>query len=97
MKYFLIVFYITQVFCQQDLVFVKDTEDEVEVKVDDVSETEITNDEVFVPTLEWQVIKPGQAIPPGLHVRLNMQTGVKEWGVYSSGTFDFFSTPHLKL
>ncbi len=36
------------------------------------------SDEVFVPTSEWQTIKPDQGIPRGLHVRLNIQTGVKE-------------------
>eukprot|EP00049_Salpingoeca_infusionum_P000448 m.40006 g.40006 ORF g.40006 m.40006 type:complete len:172 (-) comp10384_c0_seq1:1936-2451(-) len=30
---------------------------------------------VFVPTDEWQDILPGQAIPPGLHVAIDMQTG----------------------
>ncbi|XP_070541506.1 nucleotide exchange factor SIL1-like [Ptychodera flava] len=34
--------------------------------------------EVFYPTNEWQTIKPGQAIPAGLHVRINLQTGLKE-------------------
>ena len=29
---------------------------------------------LFVPTNEWQTIKPGQDIPPGLHVRLNIDT-----------------------
>ncbi|XP_016952862.1 nucleotide exchange factor Sil1 [Drosophila biarmipes] len=32
----------------------------------------------FVATKEWQVIAEGQAIPKGLHVRINMQTGLKE-------------------
>jgi nucleotide exchange factor SIL1 len=36
------------------------------------------SDEVFIPTSEWQTIKPDQGIPRGLHVRLNIQTGVKE-------------------
>uniref|UniRef100_A0A914UK92 Uncharacterized protein n=1 Tax=Plectus sambesii TaxID=2011161 RepID=A0A914UK92_9BILA len=36
-----------------------------------------TSDEVFVATNEWQVVKPGQHIPAGLHVRLNLQTGEK--------------------
>nr|XP_018911084.1 PREDICTED: nucleotide exchange factor SIL1 [Bemisia tabaci] len=34
--------------------------------------------EPFVPTNEWQTIKPNQAIPKGLHVRVNLQTGLKE-------------------
>ncbi|ELT97086.1 hypothetical protein CAPTEDRAFT_220900 [Capitella teleta] len=34
--------------------------------------------EEFVPTSEWQTVKKGQAIPHGLHVRLNMETGVNE-------------------
>ena len=34
--------------------------------------------DVFVPTKEWQTIREGQHIPPGLHVRMNLQTGLKE-------------------
>ncbi|XP_066505506.1 nucleotide exchange factor SIL1 isoform X2 [Hoplias malabaricus] len=34
--------------------------------------------EVFNPTDEWQTLKPNQAVPPGSHVRLNMQTGLRE-------------------
>ncbi|KYO39220.1 nucleotide exchange factor SIL1 isoform B [Alligator mississippiensis] len=34
--------------------------------------------EVFYPTNWWQTVHPGQAIPAGLHVRLNLQTGEKE-------------------
>lgn len=34
--------------------------------------------EVFIPTHEWQTIKPGQGIPKGLHVRINLETGQKE-------------------
>ena len=33
---------------------------------------------VFQPTEEWQEIKKGQSIPAGLHVRINLQTGLKE-------------------
>ena len=32
----------------------------------------------FIPTKEWQVVDDGQSIPPGLHVRINFETGVKE-------------------
>ncbi|XP_016410947.1 nucleotide exchange factor SIL1-like [Sinocyclocheilus rhinocerous] len=34
--------------------------------------------EVFRPTDKWQTLKPGQAIPAGSHVRLNIQTGQRE-------------------
>ncbi|XP_020370074.1 nucleotide exchange factor SIL1 isoform X2 [Rhincodon typus] len=34
--------------------------------------------EVFYPTHDWQIVKPGQAIPAGLHVRLNLETGTNE-------------------
>lgn len=34
--------------------------------------------EEFIPTKEWQVIKEGQSIPKGLHIRMNFQTGIKE-------------------
>eukprot|EP00842_Homolaphlyctis_polyrhiza_P001523 jgi/Hompol1/2371/HPOL_005972-RA len=33
---------------------------------------------IFQPTSEFQIIREGQAIPKGLHVRMNWQTGVKE-------------------
>ncbi|ROL47055.1 Nucleotide exchange factor SIL1 [Anabarilius grahami] len=34
--------------------------------------------EVFRPTDKWQTLKPGQAVPAGSHVRLNLQTGHRE-------------------
>ncbi|XP_057346923.1 nucleotide exchange factor SIL1 isoform X1 [Manis pentadactyla] len=34
--------------------------------------------EVFHPTHEWQALQPGQAVPAGSHVRLNLQTGTRE-------------------
>ncbi|XP_029797866.1 nucleotide exchange factor SIL1 isoform X2 [Suricata suricatta] len=34
--------------------------------------------EVFHPTHEWQALQPGQAVPVGSHVRLNLQTGARE-------------------
>ncbi|XP_036425063.1 nucleotide exchange factor SIL1 [Colossoma macropomum] len=34
--------------------------------------------EVFHPTNEWRTLKPGQAVPAGSHVRLNLQTGQRE-------------------
>ncbi|XP_059202478.1 nucleotide exchange factor SIL1 [Centropristis striata] len=47
-------------------------------------EEEVTADEdegvvdVLRPTEEWQTLKPGQAVPAGSHVRLNLQTGQRE-------------------
>ncbi|DBA02354.1 TPA: hypothetical protein N0F65_007173 [Lagenidium giganteum] len=32
----------------------------------------------FEPTDEWQELLPGQGVPPGLHVRLNLATGKRE-------------------
>ncbi|KAM8763908.1 nucleotide exchange factor SIL1 isoform 2-T3 [Rhynchonycteris naso] len=34
--------------------------------------------EVFHPSHEWQALRPGQAVPAGSHVRLNLQTGARE-------------------
>ncbi|XP_078117130.1 nucleotide exchange factor SIL1 isoform X2 [Sander vitreus] len=34
--------------------------------------------EVVQPTEEWQTLQPGQAVPAGSHVRLNLQTGQRE-------------------
>ena len=42
------------------------------------TDNEVENNEPFIPTHDWQVIKKGQSIPAGLHVRVDMQTGVKE-------------------
>ena len=33
---------------------------------------------LFQPTIRFQKIRPDQSLPPGLHVRLNIQTGEKE-------------------
>ncbi|KAI5952131.1 SIL1 [Candida theae] len=33
---------------------------------------------IFVATNDWQIIKPGQDIPAGLHVRLNLETSERE-------------------
>lgn len=32
----------------------------------------------FIPTSEWQTVREGQKIPTGLHVRLNLETGLRE-------------------
>ena len=64
------------VFCQE-LVFVSDV-DEEDSKVEEAPVVEEASREIFVATNEWQEIKPGQAIPQGLHVRMDMQTGKKE-------------------
>ncbi|KAM3658070.1 nucleotide exchange factor SIL1-like [Ammospiza maritima maritima] len=34
--------------------------------------------EVFYPTDQWQTLRPGQAVPAGSHVPLNLQTGERE-------------------
>lgn len=69
MKFFkyMFIFYILLygVICDDD-------EDTVEV------EDENGIEEVFQPTYEWQEVKKGQKIPQGLHVRVNLQSGVTE-------------------
>ena len=37
---------------------------------------------IFVPTDKFQVVHDDQDIPPGLHVRLNLETGLKEAKLY---------------
>lgn len=66
----------------------EENQHEQQVEEDDVLTTELEredetdpNDEtedIFVPTEDWKVVKDGQHIPPGLHVRINLQTGLKE-------------------
>lgn len=36
------------------------------------------NFDVFHATNQWQTIKEGQSIPPGLHVQIDLQTGKKQ-------------------
>ena len=38
---------------------------------------ELSHQDPFVATDEWQEVQPGQAIPAGLHVSIDMQTGKK--------------------
>ncbi|XP_062045048.1 nucleotide exchange factor SIL1 isoform X2 [Lepus europaeus] len=47
-----------------------------ETRTEDELDTEVL--EVFHPTHEWQALRPGQAVPAGSHVRLNLQTGARE-------------------
>ncbi|XP_055851804.1 nucleotide exchange factor Sil1 [Episyrphus balteatus] len=37
-----------------------------------------SENDTFTPTKEWQEIKPGQGVPAGLHIRINLETGMKE-------------------
>ncbi|XP_032069855.1 nucleotide exchange factor SIL1 [Thamnophis elegans] len=50
-----------------------------ELEVIEVEEEVLDSEdlEVFYPTNQWQTVRPGQAIPAGLHVQLNLQTGEK--------------------
>ncbi|GAB0093004.1 Nucleotide exchange factor Sil1 [Sergentomyia squamirostris] len=36
------------------------------------------DNDTFIPTREWQKIREGQKVPPGLHYRINLETGEKE-------------------
>ncbi|XP_068710184.1 nucleotide exchange factor SIL1-like [Montipora foliosa] len=47
--------------------------------IEEVNKEHVEEDlTIFEPTADWQTIQPGQGIPPGLHVRMNLQTGKKE-------------------
>jgi nucleotide exchange factor SIL1 len=70
------VLQVTSVYLQNEVVFVKDEVDESQ-DTDDSGAFKIISEE-FVATNEWQSIKPDQAIPKGLHVRINIQTGARE-------------------
>ncbi|ESP03726.1 hypothetical protein LOTGIDRAFT_237555 [Lottia gigantea] len=63
-----------------DLTVVDADDDEDGVVTVEESNGEIPYDKlnVFIPTKQWQTVQPGQAIPAGLHVRLNMKTGERE-------------------
>ncbi|KAK9963223.1 hypothetical protein ABG768_006425 [Culter alburnus] len=46
--------------------------------------------EVFRPTDKWQTLKPGQAVPAGSHVRLNLQTGQREVKMGEEGRLKYW-------
>ncbi|XP_017278581.1 nucleotide exchange factor SIL1 [Kryptolebias marmoratus] len=52
-----------------------DEEDEVTVDADDDDAEDF---EVVLPNEQWHTLRPGQAVPAGSHVRLNLQTGERE-------------------
>lgn len=63
---------------KKDLIMVPS---ETNLEQDDNGETsfkDVNDFDVFQPTSEWQTIKEGQAIPRGLHIQINLQTGQKE-------------------
>ncbi|XP_017329559.1 nucleotide exchange factor SIL1 isoform X1 [Ictalurus punctatus] len=47
-------------------------------KAEDAHEPDPKDLDVFEPSSKWQTLKPGQAVPAGSHVRLNLQTGQRE-------------------
>lgn len=49
-----------------------------DILIEDEDENIVQSKNIFEPTHEWKVIEDGQAIPAGLHVRMNLQTGLKE-------------------
>ena len=53
-----------------------DDVEELELVVDDSDSA--TEGKLFEPTAEWKRIGDDETIPPGLHVRINLQTGEKE-------------------
>ncbi|KAG5863205.1 hypothetical protein JTB14_014109 [Gonioctena quinquepunctata] len=42
------------------------------------SEDKERDENEFIPTYEWQVVKKDQKIPKGLHIRMNFETGITE-------------------
>ncbi|KAM9226849.1 nucleotide exchange factor SIL1 isoform 1-T2 [Leptosomus discolor] len=54
---------------------IKDDSGKEPVTEDDADPEDL---EVFYPTHQWQTLRPGQAVPAGSHVRLNLQTGDRE-------------------
>ena len=53
-----------------------DDVEDLQLVVDDIDSA--TETKLFQPTTEWKRIGDDETIPPGLHVRINLQTGEKE-------------------
>ena len=78
MKHLVLLGTISTLLCQDLILVETPEEDHDEASVASVEERPVSTAEVFVPTDDWQEVMPGQQIPGGLHVRLNIQTGKKE-------------------
>ncbi|KAF8473892.1 hypothetical protein BDZ91DRAFT_712779 [Kalaharituber pfeilii] len=52
---------------------------------------------VFIPTEEFQIIHPDQEIPPGLHIRLNIDTGVREGKINVPGEGEEYEGTPVEL
>ncbi|KAJ8352423.1 hypothetical protein SKAU_G00238990 [Synaphobranchus kaupii] len=64
---------------------------------DDDGEAHVASEEdpedlkVFQPTDKWQTLRPGYAVPAGSHVRLNLQTGLREVKLGEGGSLRYWS------
>lgn len=79
---FILLLHCTYIYCQKSdgalTVInspVEDGDNDSEATVQEEDEEEL---EVVHPTDQWKTLKPGQAVPRGSHVRLNLQTGQRE-------------------
>lgn len=66
---------------QNNEIILVNTDDQASIgdETNGANEKEAYNlNDPFVPTNEWQKVKPGQVLPKGLHVRLNLESGEKE-------------------
>ena len=61
---------------------------------DELYDENESSSNIFVPTKEWKVVKEGQHIPRGLHVRMDLQTGLKEAKILDDG--DSRSSPSIQ-
>ncbi|KAK3590234.1 hypothetical protein CHS0354_041301 [Potamilus streckersoni] len=62
------------------LTIVQNEEEDGEVSVEEIGNGHSEQEpmEVFYPTKDWKMVKQGQAVPQGLHVRLNIETGERQ-------------------
>ena len=65
---------------ENSLSIVDQIEDQNDVTVEEFIDNEDNerSSEPFIPSEEWQTIRKGQVIPAGLHIRVNLETGLKE-------------------
>lgn len=63
---------------QQGLTIVADQDASQSKKEEEADEQEESSKKEFEATSEWKQVQPGEAIPPGLHVRMNLATGHTE-------------------
>ena len=69
-----------------DVEFMGEDDDDLLLEIEEEGEEAVVD--VFEPTHEWKTVRDGQAVPPGLHIRMNLETGQRQAKLLSETNTD---------